>query len=142
MLKINYFCQVNCPFRIPLIKKIFSYFEKELKQKTKGEIEIIVVSDKEMKKLNYNFRGKNKTTDVLSFVFNEDKKIKSRYLGQIFISYPQIRKQAKQYGVSTKEEFIRMLVHGILHLAGFDHNTKIKEQKMFKLQEKIIEKII
>jgi probable rRNA maturation factor len=62
-------------------------------------------------------------------------------LGQIFIAYPQIKRQAKQYKISEKEEFVRMLVHGLLHLVGYDHNTIKDEKKMLNLQEKIVNNI-
>ena len=140
MLKVNYFKKTNCPIRLLLIKKIADVFTRNVK-KAKGEVEIIAVNDQEMKELNRDYRGKNITTDVLSFAFSEDKKISSDYLGQIFISYPQIKRQAKEFKIKEKEELARMLTHGLLHLVGFDHNTKIKEQKMLKLQEKIIKKV-
>lgn len=141
MLKVNYFKNTVCSINSLLIDKIISIFKKEIK-KVSGEVDVIVVEDKEMKNLNMTHRGKNKTTDVLSFAFSEDKKIKSDYLGQIFISYPQIKKQAKEYKVKEKEEFIRMLVHGLLHLVGYDHGTIKDEKKMFFLQEKIIKKVL
>ncbi|MDO9509922.1 MAG: rRNA maturation RNase YbeY [Candidatus Magasanikbacteria bacterium] len=141
MLKANYFKNTTCPMTQLFIEKTVSVFKKEIK-KVEGEVDIIIIDDKEMKRLNLENRGKNKTTDVLSFAFSEDKKIKSDYLGQIFISYPQIKKQAKEYKVKEKEEFIRILTHGLLHLIGYDHNLKVKEQKMFNLQEKIIKKVL
>ncbi|MDD2758187.1 MAG: rRNA maturation RNase YbeY [Patescibacteria group bacterium] len=109
----------------------------KIEKKIKGAVEIALVGDTEIKKLNHVWRGKNKPTDVLSFSWGEGEKISGDLLGQIIISFPRIKAQAKEYKVSVKEEFTRMLVHGLLHLAGYDH-VKIKEAtKMFKLQEKI-----
>ncbi len=140
MLKANLIKKKICPINLRLINKVIEVFEKQT-QKIKKEVEIIIIGDKEMTELNRFYRGKNKTTDVLSFAFNEDKKIQSQFLGQIFISYSQIKKQAREYSINEKEEFIRMLVHGLLHLVGFDHDTKLKEDKMFVLQEKIVTKV-
>ena len=141
MFKVNYFKNITCPINLLFINKTINIFKKEIK-KVDGEVDVVVINDAEMKRLNMVYRGKNKTTDVLSFAFSEDKKIKSDYLGQIFISYPQIKKQAKEYKVKEKEEFIRMLTHGLLHLIGYDHDTIKEEKKMFFLQEKIIKKVL
>ncbi len=141
MLKIDYCKKVTCPITEKFLNQIVEIFCKETKIK-KGGFEVVVIGDKEMKRLNYTYRRKNKTTDVLSFSFLEDKKIKVDFLGQIFIAYPQIKRQAKQYKISEKEEFVRMLVHGLLHLVGYDHDTKMKEYKMFKLQESMVCKIL
>lgn len=141
MIGFDFLKKTKCPITLNLIEKTIKFFSKETKF-SKGEVEIIVINDKEMQKINFCYRGKNKTTDVLSFAFQEDKKIKTDFLGQIFISYPQIKRQAKRYKVSEKEEFVRMLVHGLLHLVGYDHDTNVKEQKMFKFQESMISKIL
>ncbi len=140
MLKANYLKKTVCPISLLLVNKTANVFARTVK-KPKGEVEIVVINDKEMKRLNRDYRGKNKTTDVLSFAFQEDEKIKSEFLGQIFISYPQIKRQAKEYKVSEKEEFVRILTHGLLHLVGYDHNTEVKEKKMIVLQGKIIKQV-
>ena len=97
-----------------------------------------VVNDKTIKELNKKYRGKDAATDVLAFTWKEDKIVKTNFLGQIFISYPKIIKQAKEYKATEEEEFTRMLAHGALHLAGYDHQTKRDANKMFKIQEEII----
>jgi len=141
MLKIDYIKEADCPFSKKIIDKAALIFGKKMFKKTK-ETEVVIVSDAKMKKINFVYRGKKRTTDVLSFSFLEDKKIKTDFLGQIFISYPQIKRQAKKYKIPEKEEFVRMLVHGLLHLVGYDHVTKAEEQKMFKFQELLVSKIL
>lgn len=118
---------------VSLAQKI-SGFEKKIK----GDVEINIVGEKEIKSLNKKYRNKNKVTDVLSFAWQEDKKIKSNFLGQIYICLPQIKRQAKEYNVTIKEEFKRMLIHGLLHLVGYDHQIDKDEKKMFALQDKIL----
>ena len=137
MLKLAYYNKTG--YHVPQ-KKIFATAKNFSKicGYNKGELEIIVINDKEMKKLNYHYRGKNRTTDVLSFAFQEDRTFVSDFLGQIFVCFPQIKRQAKQYGVSTEQEFIRMLAHGLLHLVGYGHDTKINQRKMYGLQEKLV----
>ena len=68
------------------------------------------------------YRGKNKPTDVLSFSLTEgDEEYYGPSLGDVIISLDTARKQAKRYGVSLSCEVLRLLVHGLLHLSGFDH---------------------
>ena len=136
MLSINFNKRVKCPWTQGEVKKVFNIIHKKLK--INGELEINIVGGKEIKELNHSYRGKNKITDVLSFAWTEDKVVKSKFLGQIYICYPQIVRQAKELTIKTKEEFARMLVHGFLHIIGYDH-VEIKEaQKMFKIQEEVV----
>jgi len=90
--------------------------------------------------MNFQYRGKDRTTDVLSFGLyeGESSRAQGNELGDIFICVPQIIRQARRFSVSTKEEFIRMLVHGILHLLGYDHETSSDATRMFELQEKLL----
>lgn len=121
-----------------------------LKVDSSVEISIVICGEKRIRTLSRVWRGKNKATDVLSFSAEENKNSKEFIaapdkairLGEIFICYPVAEKQAREYGYSVKEEISRLLVHGILHLAGYDHEkSKKEEEKMFALQEKIIAKI-
>lgn len=136
MISLNYNKHVKCPWTENEIKKVFKIIQKKLK--IDGELEINVVGDKEIKDLNFRYRGRNKVTDVLSFAWQEDKLIKSKSLGQIYICYPQIVRQAKEFSVKTKEEFVRMLAHGFLHIIGHDHAKKKEAEIMFKIQEEIV----
>ncbi|PIT88050.1 MAG: rRNA maturation RNase YbeY [Candidatus Magasanikbacteria bacterium CG10_big_fil_rev_8_21_14_0_10_36_32] len=115
-------------------------FAEKLEKTINGIVEINLVNNQEIKQINKLWRQKNSITDVLSFAWREEKKLKSDYLGQIFISYPRIIKQAKEYKVNSEEEFVRMLAHGLLHLVGYDHKTTKDAKKMFFVQEKILSK--
>lgn len=118
---------------------------KEAAKKNKnirGRVEVLLTDNAGIKKLNKIWRNINRPTDVLAFAWAEENRIKSDYLGQIIISYPMVAAQAKEYGVKAKEEFIRMLVHGLLHLVGFNHERSAEAKKMFNFQESIIKKII
>ncbi len=136
MLLVDFNKRVKCPWTENEIKKVFKIIQK--KTKKSGEVEVNIVGDKEIKDLNFRYRGKNKVTDVLSFAWQEDKTIKSSSLGQIYICYPQIVRQAKEYTVKTKAEFVRMLAHGFLHIIGHDHEKKKEAEIMFKIQEEIV----
>ncbi|HBV58309.1 MAG TPA: rRNA maturation RNase YbeY [Candidatus Magasanikbacteria bacterium] len=118
------------------LKKVADYCLKKLA--IKKDISIVLVTDKKIQELNKIYRKKNKVTDVLSFGDWNDKD----FLGEVIICLPQAKRQAKKYSTLLKQELTRLLTHGILHLAGFDHEkSKSEEKKMFKLQEEIIEKI-
>jgi len=123
------------------VEKIFRVSQRKEK-KIKGSVEVNVIGDAEMKKMNFLWRGKKETTDVLSFAWNEEKKFSSGMLGQIFISCPQVKRQAKEAGIGFDQEFARMLVHGLLHLVGYDHAKPKDAKRMFYLQEEIVKKII
>lgn len=105
------------------------------------EIGIVFTDDTEIKRLNQRYRGKNKTTDVLSFSLPEgttDKTV-SHFLGDIVISLPTTKRQAKEYNYTIAEEVLRLLIHGTLHLCGYEHEgvSSLKARKMLKVQEKL-----
>jgi len=79
----------------------------------------LVTSDRELQRLNRDFRKKDYSTDVLSFPAIEPKGV----LGDIAISFPMARRQATEYGHSVAEEIQILMLHGLLHLLGFDHET-------------------
>ena len=116
----------------------------DYERKIKGKISVFIVSKKKIQTLNKQFRNQDKVTDVLSFPLTVTSFIgpaQETYLGELFICPAHIKEQAQQWNVSFKNEMIRMLVHGLLHLAGHDHEVVVDAQKMFKLQEKIVVQI-
>ena len=137
MIKVDYIHEIKCPFSTAQVVKIVktaAQFEKKII----GEVEIIVVSNQTIKKINRRYHHRDAVTDVLSFAWQEDKIVSSSKLGQIYIAYPRIVAQAKEWKVSPEEEFIRMLVHGLLHLSGYDHAQPAAARRMFKKQERIV----
>lgn len=106
------------------------------------EISITLTDNQTIKELNKQWRNKDKPTDVLSFPMEDSIGYKYRLLGDVVISLPFAKKQAKEIGFSYKEEILRLLIHGILHLLGYDHERSKEDEKiMFELQEKIFESI-
>lgn len=125
------------PVAAGFIKKLAEKAAK-MEKKIRGEVEINIVDNNEIKKLNRKWRGVNAPTDVLSFSWEEDKTVPAKLLGQIVVSYPKIVVQAKEFGVPVKEELGRMIAHGLLHLAGHEHASHKSAKKMFTLQESIL----
>ena len=101
------------------------------------EISILLMGDDDIRQLNKKFRDYDKPTDVLSFPqkADEDPPIPGEIiLGDIAISLDTAKFQAKEHGLKLKEEIILLLIHGILHLLGYDH--EISEQEEIKMQNK------
>ncbi len=103
----------------------------------KKTIQISFVSDYMMKKINYQYRNINKSTDVLSFRYNESN---FKLIGEILISIKQVEKNCKKNRNSLLRETTIMCIHGILHLLGYNHQTEVDKKIMFNLQEKIYKK--
>lgn len=113
------------------------------KKKNVCGIAVCFVDDRVMRTLNKKFRGKDTTTDVLSFGYQESTRFitiieTNDSLGDIVISTPQIRRQAKKIGRSTTAECALMIVHGTLHLLGYDHTTSSQENTMFAIQQEVL----
>lgn len=100
------------------------------------DVTLIFVDDKKMRELNATYRGIDRTTDVLSFMFEPDRH-ESRASGELYISTPQALKQSRTYAVSTDEEIKRLVIHGLLHLQGYDH-VKQKERLIMRALERKI----
>ncbi|CAO6129943.1 COG0319 Predicted metal-dependent hydrolase [Candidatus Pelagibacterales bacterium] len=112
------------------------------------EISILLTGTKNMKNLNKKFRKINKDTDVLSFpaeeknFFKKDLKLKKKvYLGDIALSYQYIETIIKKENINFDDYFKKMLVHGVLHLIGHEHDSFKKYKKMNLLEQKIIRTI-
>lgn len=102
---------------------------------------IIFIDDEKMQELNNTYRGIDRTTDVLSFAFEDNEEVigSDRILGSIFVSIPKMEEQAKEYGHSKTRELSFLVVHGLLHLLGYDHTKGEKEEKeMFSRQELVL----
>ncbi len=137
MIEIMVINKKKYPINIGLINKTAQIAVKKEK-KLKGKIELIITDNQEIKKINRLWRGINKETDVLAFEWSKSNFYPSEQIGQIFISFPKIILQAKEFDVSPTEEFLRIFIHGLLHLAGYNHHKKNEAQKMFKIQEEIL----
>jgi probable rRNA maturation factor len=110
---------------------------KELNINPRGTIVIKLGNREESKNLNLQYLEKDYPTDVLSFPFNEELP-DGFYIGDIIICYPIAEIQARENNVSLQEELFRLMVHGILHLQGYDHEKDTGQ--METLQEQLIDK--
>ena len=102
---------------------------------------VIIVDNEYIHKLNKEYRGIDRPTDVISFALEDSEDIKYedfRLLGDIYISIDKAKEQAEEYGHSFKREICFLAVHGLLHLLGYDHMKKEEEKIMFSKQELIL----
>lgn len=110
-------------------------------------LSVLITNDKEMETLNNSYRGIANTTDVLSFAFNDDCSDKNihfpiKELGEIIISYPCLLRNAGDINESKEIEAKRLLIHGFLHLLGYNHLTNdFEKEDMLVLQEKLLKEI-
>ena len=138
---VDFFDQTNKKLLKRYNSKAIFYIKrayKILKLNNKYNFSIIVCGKSKIKNLNKNYRGIDKVTDVLSFEENSGLK-DDFYLGEVFINCERVYSQAKLYGHSVLREYCFLIIHGLLHLCGYDHTLGEKQEKiMFDLQDKIL----
>ena len=117
--------------------KKYKFFNKKI------SLTLLLSNNHNIKKLNKDFRNKNKSTDILSFPFNKKLKItKQTYLGDIIISYNFIDKPKSQKLKLFNTKLIKIFIHGFLHLLNFDHVKNKDYKKMLKEEELIYQSVI
>lgn len=128
---------VNRQRKIKIDAKIFQDFAEKARtlipEAIGKSVVIAFVSDRKMRELNGTFRGKNLTTDVLSFPFEADE-FDQDMLGDIAISLEQAARQAKENNLTFSTEIKQLILHGILHLCGYDHETDNGEMNSLEVQ--------
>ncbi|HMO01604.1 MAG TPA: rRNA maturation RNase YbeY [Oligoflexia bacterium] len=145
---------VNITGKFPKIKKkeIADLFQQTLLlppfnkiPKKNREINVRLTNNREIRNINKQFRGKNKATDVISFSYLKEKIKGERVflLGEIVISSETTIRQAKEHGITVKNELLRLAIHSLLHLLGYDHEKvpQAEAQKMRRLEKKLFKKI-
>jgi metalloprotein, YbeY/UPF0054 family len=101
-------------------------------KKEKYQINFIMISDAEIKKLNIKYRRVRRITDVISFLV-----VPEMFIGDIYISEGRSKKQAKKYGNTWQQELAYLVIHGTLHLCGYTDYDSENKTKMFAKQDKI-----
>ena len=99
-------------------------------------VTVAFVSDRAMRELNWRWRGKRGTTDVLSFPAGQDEfeKVEGSTLGDVVVSVEQAARQAGEHGLSFEAEVAQLILHGVLHLCGYDHETDEGEMNRLELR--------
>ena len=139
---------VENPARLPFqginkkfIKQLASAI-MELKQLDNAGLCVILTDNEYIRGINNRYRGKDSATDVISFAYREEPFPSdgslTEQLGDIYISLEKVHEQALLYNVSVKDEFRRLLVHGILHLLGYDHEGSSGKRRLMEEEEESI----
>ncbi|MBK0348580.1 rRNA maturation RNase YbeY [Aerococcaceae bacterium zg-ZJ1578] len=135
-----------------LIEDVIALTAQKLQLNQESEVDISIVDNETIHALNKQYRNIDRPTDVLSFALNEgeedwDFKLDEQedeifdipqHYGDIIISYQKIGEQAEEYGHSFERELAFLVVHGFLHLNGYDHQTPEEEKEMFAIQEEVL----
>ena len=107
-------------------------------------VTLVIVDDERIRQLNRTFRGIDRATDVLSFGVGQDSSFVTPeelppYLGDVIVSYPTAAAQAAEMGHSVEEELTLLVVHGCLHLLGYDDSTEEERRRMWACQEELLQ---
>ena len=118
-----------------------------LRKVKQAEISLTFVGAKRIRKLNREYLGRDRATDVLSFDLSGEGLVSesipdadSPLVGDIYVCVPRAIKQAADYGIPLEEELFRLAVHGLLHLLGYDHKDDDNSRWMNRLQEQLVNK--
>jgi probable rRNA maturation factor len=104
--------------------------------KIPDDLSFIFTGDKDMMELNKEFLNSDYLTDVITFNYNEKSKIR----GEIYMNVDAVRRNSIKYKVNLENEIIRVMIHGVLHLSGYDDRTEEEKERMRKVENQWLEK--
>ncbi len=118
----------NVKFRIKEIKRVKEFFNKVIKNEKVhcGDLNFIFTSDESLLEINQSFLRHNYFTDVITFNYCEKMKLN----GEIYISIDSVRRNAKELKEKVNDEILRVMIHGVLHLIGYDDKTEVEKIKI------------
>lgn len=139
------------PAQLALVRDVLQFAARQLSLEDSTEMSVTMMTNPAIRKLNQQYRGVDRATDVLSFAAEEsgdetpiiiDSELAAELpenLGDLFVSIDKVEEQAKFLGHSVDRELGFLVVHGFLHLNGYDHEKPADEQRMFDLQREILD---
>lgn len=134
-MNINIFYD-QVSFRLKGKAKILELIKKVIRSEKKipGDLNIIITNDDSLLSINREFLKHNYFTDVIAFDYSSGKIVS----GEIYVSFDTIKRNASNYKVSLKKEFLRVIIHGTLHLCGYNDSNSVEKDNMHKLEDKWI----
>ncbi|MEN8166118.1 MAG: rRNA maturation RNase YbeY [Pseudomonadota bacterium] len=112
-----------------------------LDREAPAELVIRIVDEPESRQLNHDYRGKESPTNVLSFPFQAPPEVPSELLGDLVICAPLVAKESREQGKQVWAHWAHMVVHGVLHLQGYDHQTDAEAERMEGLERTILQRL-
>jgi probable rRNA maturation factor len=109
----------------------------------RGGVNIILATDEDLRKMNDQYLGRDHPTDVMAFPMGGDEhpRAEDTVAGEIYVSLDRARQQAREYSVTFVQEVERLVIHGLLHLCGYDHEGKEEAGRMRSREDKFLETI-
>jgi probable rRNA maturation factor len=135
-MKVTYLNQDDFQLNTAPFSKYIKKLSKEV-DTFDGLLNVVFVNDKYMRAINKAYRGKDEPTDVLSFSYGTEDLI-----GEVYISVETAKRQAKEHKHRLVDELIRLIVHGILHIHGFDHEEEADYKKMLAVEKEVLGKVV
>jgi probable rRNA maturation factor len=124
-----------------LLKKIIRNVLKYIKKSGAAELEIVFLGDKSIRRLNKKYKKTDRATDVLSFRLDRYGPVSKKFLGDIFISVDRAFANSKIFKTDPGNELVLYVIHGILHLFGYDDGTAAGRRRMQDKEKKILARL-
>jgi probable rRNA maturation factor len=105
-------------------------------------VNVIVTDDRELRRLNRRYRGKDRPTDVLSFSYLDGRRSAAGVAGDVFVSHQTLARDARALGVAPGHLALRIVVHGFLHVLGYDHETGAEAARMERRERAILRGVL
>jgi len=124
---------------LPADEDFIQWTQAALQQKEDVSVVIRIVDEDESRQLNLEYRGKDKPTNVLSFPFEAPPEVPSHHLGDLVICAPVVTEEAVRQGKPLRHHWAHMVVHGMLHLQGYDHLNEEEAARMESMEIEILQ---
>lgn len=145
MIDVVFTGAVPAPLSKPLLTRAIRLAFEVTRKRQRGSVSVVFLTEGRIRALNRKWRRIDRSTDVLSFSPSADiplgRETKNAW-GDLFLASAYIRREARRRAIDFSEELLRVLIHGMLHLFGYDHATAAEEKRMFGLQERALAKTL
>lgn len=145
MLKVNFLVEPHYSLDRKKVRAAAQKVASKVNLNVEAEITVSIIGDRKMKQLNHRFRGKDSTTNVLSFTANEaagsgfkTPETDVLYIGDVVISYPVAMQEAIRDNEIIDYRVAFLVVHGLLHLFGYDHEKDLEAKEMEDIEDKVM----